>query len=55
MYTSTDALIDAFYEAARGRTELLDAVITEDWDDIPLGPGQGPGRAVTHPDVMKGK
>jgi predicted ester cyclase len=45
VYTSTDELIDAFYEAASGKTELLDAVITEDWEDIPLGPGQGPGRA----------
>jgi hypothetical protein len=33
------------YEAAGGKTELLDDVITDDWDDIPLAPGQEPGRA----------
>jgi predicted ester cyclase len=45
MPTSIDNLIDALYEAASGQLELLDAVITDDWDDIPLAPGQGPGRA----------
>jgi predicted ester cyclase len=45
MSTSITELIDSFYEAFCGKTELLDAVLTDDWDDIPLGPGQEPGRA----------
>jgi len=45
MSTSISNLIDTFYEAASGKPELLDAVIIDDWDDIPLGPGQKPGRA----------
>jgi predicted ester cyclase len=45
MPASIDKLIGSFYEAASGKAGLLDAVITEDWDDIPLGPGQEPGRA----------
>jgi predicted ester cyclase len=43
--TPINKLIATFYEAASGQAGLLDAVITEDWDDIPLGPGQEPGRA----------
>ncbi|HTW02090.1 MAG TPA: ester cyclase [Streptosporangiaceae bacterium] len=45
MPTSITELIGSFYEAASGKTELLDAVMTDDWDDIPRGPGQEPGRA----------
>ena len=45
MSTSINELIGTFYEALSGKAELLDAVITDDWDDIPLGPGQEPGRA----------
>ena len=45
MSTSISNLIDTFYEAASGKQELLDAVIIDDWEDIPLGPGQKPGRA----------
>jgi predicted ester cyclase len=45
MSTSINNLVATFYEAVSGEAELLDAVITEDWDDIPLGPGQKPGRA----------
>jgi steroid delta-isomerase-like uncharacterized protein len=45
MPTSIDNLIGNFYEAFSGKPELLDAVLTEDWDDIPLGPGEEPGRA----------
>jgi predicted ester cyclase len=45
MSTSINNLIGTFYEAASGKTELLDAVIADDWDDIPPGPGQEPGRA----------
>ena len=47
MSTSINKLIGTFYEAFGGKPELLDAVITDDWDDIPLGPGQEPGRAGT--------
>jgi predicted ester cyclase len=42
--TSINGLIATFYEAVGGKPELLDAVITDDWDDIPLAPGQEPGR-----------
>ena len=45
MSTSINELIGTFYDAVSGKAELLDAVITNDWDDIPLGPGQEPGRA----------
>ena len=45
MPTSINNLIGTFYKAASGQPELLGAVITDDWDDIPLGPGQEPGRA----------
>jgi predicted ester cyclase len=45
MSTSITELIGTLYEAASGHPELLDAVLADDWDDIPLGPGQGPGRA----------
>jgi steroid delta-isomerase-like uncharacterized protein len=45
MPTSINNLIDSFYQAFSGKTELLDAVITDDWDDIPLVPGEEPGRA----------
>jgi predicted ester cyclase len=45
MSTSINELIGTFYDAVSGKAELLDAVITDDWDDIPLGPGQEPGRA----------
>ena len=45
MSTSITELIGRFYQAFSGKPELLDAAITEDWDDIPLGPGQEPGRA----------
>lgn len=45
MSTSIDKLISTFYEAFSGNADLLDGVVTDDWDDIPLGPGQQPGRA----------
>jgi hypothetical protein len=45
MSTSITELIGGFYEAFNGKTELLDAVLTNDWDDIPLAPGEAPGRA----------
>jgi predicted ester cyclase len=45
MSTSINTLIGTLYEAFSGKPELLDAVLADDWDDIPLVPGQGPGRA----------
>jgi predicted ester cyclase len=45
MPTSINSLIGTFYEAASGKSELLGAVITDDWQDIPLAPGQQPGSA----------
>jgi predicted ester cyclase len=45
MSTNINNLIGTFYGALSGKMELLDGVITEDWDDSPLGPGQKPGRA----------
>jgi predicted ester cyclase len=43
--TSISKLIDTLYEAFSGNVELLDDVLSDDWDDIPLQPGQEPGRA----------
>ena len=45
MPTSINDLIGTFYEAVSGNPERLDAVLADDWDDIPLGPGQEPGLA----------
>lgn len=36
--------IETFYRAFEGRPELLDDAVTENWQDIPLAPGQQPGR-----------
>ena len=41
MSTSITELIGSFYEAFCGKTELLDAVVTDDGDDIPLAPDDG--------------
>ena len=36
--------IEVFYSAWKAKQpELLDQVCTPEWQDIPLGPGQGPG------------
>jgi predicted ester cyclase len=45
MSTPINSLVATFYEAVSGKPELLDGVITDDWDDIPLAPGQEPGRS----------
>ena len=45
MPTSINELIGTFFEAFSGKVELLDAVITDDWDDFPRGPGQEPSLA----------
>jgi hypothetical protein len=47
MSLSITELIGTFYEAASGKAELLDAVMADDWDDIPWGPARSlaaPGR-----------
>ena len=37
--------IDALYQAFNhGKPDLLDNVLTDDWRDVPLAPGQKPGR-----------
>jgi steroid delta-isomerase-like uncharacterized protein len=36
--------VETFYKAFEGRPELLNEAVTEDWQDIPLAPGQQPGR-----------
>ena len=38
------AAIGTFYRAFSGRPDLLDEVLTPAWKDIPLAPGQAPGR-----------
>lgn len=38
-----DDLVTTFYRAFAGDTDLLATVVTPDWEDIPLAPGQGPG------------
>lgn len=44
MTRSIEDLLATFYEAFSGKPELLDDIVVDDWDDIPLGPGQAPGR-----------
>jgi len=41
--TQDRATVDLFYRAFAGELELLDQVVTPDWQDIPLAPGQAPG------------
>ena len=41
--TRNRAMIATFYRAFAGEPDLLDQVVTPDWQDIPLAPGQGPG------------
>ncbi len=38
------ATVQTFYRAFAGEPDLLDQVVTPDWQDIPLAPGQGSGR-----------
>jgi predicted ester cyclase len=45
MERSIDELVRTFYQAFSGEPELLDDILADDWDDIPLGPDQAPGRA----------
>lgn len=43
MPNNLDELVDTFYRAFCGETDLLDRAVTPDWADIPPSPGQGPG------------
>ena len=36
--------VETLYHAFEGRPDLLDEAVTTDWQDIPLAPGQQPGR-----------
>src|SRR3546814_13081942 len=38
------AAVETFYKAFEGQPELLNEAVTQDWQDIPLAPGQHPGR-----------
>lgn len=38
------ATLKTFYRAFAGQPDLLDDCVTADWQDIPLAPGQQPGR-----------
>ncbi len=44
--------LDTFYRAFSGDVALLDASVTEDWMDIPLAPGQAPGREGMKPMIQ---
>lgn len=43
MPSPIDQIIDVFYRAFAGETGLLAAAVSEQWEDIPRAPGQGPG------------
>lgn len=36
--------VETLYRAFSGRSDLLDEAVAEDWQDIPLAPGQAAGR-----------
>jgi len=40
---SLTQLVETFYRAFSGDTDLLDQVVTSDWEDLPAAPGQPPG------------
>ncbi len=44
MTKPTHDILETFYRAFSGDTDLFDEVVSDDWDDIPLNPGQEPGR-----------
>lgn len=50
MSASINNLIGPLYEAFSDKPELLNAVLAYDWDDIPLGSGQEPGRGPSRQD-----
>ena len=48
----TRATVETFYRGFAGEPDLLDQVVTPDWQDIPLAPGQGPGRDGIKPMIL---
>jgi len=40
---SLNHLVETFYRAFSGDTDLLNEVVTPDWEDLPAAPGQPPG------------
>ena len=44
--------IETFYRAFSGEPDLLDQVVTADWQDIPLAPGQAPGPEGIKPMIL---
>lgn len=44
MTKPADNIVATFYRGFSGDTDLFDEVVAPDWDDIPLAPGQAPGR-----------
>ncbi|MGB9098012.1 ester cyclase [Erwinia sp.] len=47
--TAVETLYRAFNEK---NPDLLDRVVSDDWQDIPLAPGQGPGAAGLKPIIL---
>ena len=48
--TSNSETVKLFYQAFGGnQPQLLDQVLAPDWEDVPLNPGQGPGREAFKP------
>ena len=46
-------LVAALYRAfSDGNPDLLDVILADDWQDIPLAPGQQPGRAGMKPLIL---
>lgn len=50
--SGTRETIETFYRAFAGEPDLLDMVVVPDWQDIPLAPGQAPGRDGIKPMIM---
>jgi len=44
-------LVATFNRTFSGDTDLLDRVVTPDWEDSPLNPGQGPGPGGAKPTI----
>jgi predicted ester cyclase len=42
--TQISETVKLFYQAFSSKPDLLDQVLAPEWQDVPLNPGQGPGR-----------
>jgi predicted ester cyclase len=51
-HASVQATLNTFYRAFAGEPDLLDQVVTPDWQDIPLAPGQGTGPEGIKPMIL---